>query len=125
MVPILTFHLQAPVRGPMPRFQAQNGAALYFPELFSPRQLINLLSSFNNMADVNALPTEVLHDIISYLSLNYIDLRNCTLVCRALWEVATAALYTHIDLTFEERGDEEADEKTQRRQLRLMRSLAE
>ena len=77
------------------------------------------------MADLNALPAEVLRDIVSYLSLDYTNLRNCTLVCRALWEVATAALYTHIDLIFEERRDEEANEKTQRRQLRLIRSLAE
>lgn len=76
------------------------------------------------MADVNALPTEVLHGIVSYLSPEFTDLRNCSLVCRALWEVATVVLYTHIDLTFEERRYE-ADEKTQRRQLRLIRSLAE
>jgi hypothetical protein len=30
MVPILIFYLQAPLRGRVPRFQAQNGAAPFF-----------------------------------------------------------------------------------------------
>jgi hypothetical protein len=77
------------------------------------------------MADLNTLPKEILHDIASYISPNFNDLRTCTLVCRALWEVATAVLYNHIDLSFEEKRDAEADEKTQRRQRQLIRSLAE
>ena len=77
------------------------------------------------MADVNALPTEVLREIVSYIAPDFTDLRQCSLVCRALWEVTTAALYAHIDLSFEERWNDEADEKTQQRQLRLIRSLAE
>jgi hypothetical protein len=77
------------------------------------------------MANLNALPAEVLHDIISHLSPNFVDLLTCSLVCRALWNVATATLYGHIDLDIDARYDEEAKEKTKRRQLRLLRSLAE
>lgn len=76
------------------------------------------------MAALDTLPKEVLHDIVSYLSPDFPDLRNCSLVCRALWAVATSVLYNDIDFEIDKRYDRQADEKNERRQLRLLRSLA-
>jgi hypothetical protein len=74
---------------------------------------------------LSTLPRETLHDIVSHLSLDFVDLRNCSLVCRALWEVSTAALYRNVDLSIDERGDEDSDDTSKRRQLRLLRSISE
>lgn len=77
------------------------------------------------MANLNALPKEILHKIISYMGSNLPNLVECSRVCKSLSEVANAALYHHIDLKRDEKYDEEADEKTDRRQARLIRSIAE
>lgn len=77
------------------------------------------------MAALNTLPTEVLHGIVSYISPDFTELRNCSLVCRALWDIASSALYSHIDLAFDEHAATKDKEKTERRQLRLLQSLAE
>jgi hypothetical protein len=81
------------------------------------------------MTALNELPQEVLYNMVLYnivsrLSPGFDDLLNCSLVCRAVGEVATTVLYSHIDLRIDQR-DDESDAKTQRRQLRLLRSLAE
>lgn len=74
---------------------------------------------------ISNLPKEVLLEIIKRLPGGYPPLLNCSQTCRLLWEIATAALYRDIDLQFEERYDEDADEKTDRRQFSFMKSIAE
>lgn len=78
------------------------------------------------MAALNALPPELLHNIVSHLASDFTDLRKCSLVCRALWEVASSALYHSIDLAFDDyNGTKEKHQTEWRRQLRLLQSLAE
>jgi hypothetical protein len=77
------------------------------------------------MASINGLPKETLHEIVSYLSPHISELLKSSLVCRGLSEVANAALYRDIDLSIDERWDEEAEAKTRRRQLRFLRSISE
>jgi hypothetical protein len=72
----------------------------------------------------NSLPREVLFDIVSCQSPSAANLRNYSLVCRSLWDVASAILYGHIDLTIDARYDEQANKKTRRRQLELLTSIA-
>ncbi|KAE9371919.1 hypothetical protein N431DRAFT_378022 [Stipitochalara longipes BDJ] len=72
----------------------------------------------------SSLPQEVLQQIISSQSPTFANLRNYSLVCRNFSNVAREALYKHVDLTFDERGDEDTDEKTERRQLQLLTSIA-
>jgi len=87
-------------------------------------------SSFDSMTGINGLPKEILHEIVSYLSPHISELLMSSLVCRGLSEVANAALYRDIDLSIvdlsiDERWDEQAGAKTRRRQLRLLRSISE
>lgn len=77
------------------------------------------------MKGLHALPKSILHNIVSHLSPGLADLRNCSSVCRALGEASTTALYNHIDLSIDERYDPDADAKSKRRQLRLVRSISE
>jgi F-box-like len=82
------------------------------------------------MTGINGLPKEILHEIVSYLSPHISELLMSSLVCRGLSEVANAALYRDIDLSIvdlsiDERWDEQAGAKTRRRQLRLLRSISE
>lgn len=74
---------------------------------------------------LSTLPKEILHDIVSHFSGDFHNLQSCARVCRTVSEVATAALYKNIDFSIEERDDVASDEKTKRRQLRLLRSIAE
>jgi hypothetical protein len=72
----------------------------------------------------NTLPREIFQHIISCQAPGLENLRNYSLVCRYFGEVARAALWKDIDLTFDERGDEDANEKTERRQAQLLTSIA-
>ena len=125
MLPIATFVPGGTSAGPPAKLSGTGRHSNFFPELLNPRQSIDSRLSSCSMAEVSSLPTEVLREIVSYITPDFADLWQCSLLCRAFWEVATTAFYADIDLRFEERGDEEADEKTQQRQLRLIRSLAE
>ena len=73
------------------------------------------------------LPRELLQEIISYLpnkGTNRKDLLNCSHACRSLWDAATPVIYRDIDLGFDENHDEYV-EKTEERQLLLIKALAE
>jgi len=72
---------------------------------------------------LNLLPREVLHDIISTQSPTLTDLRNYSLVCRNVWEVASVVMYGHLDLTFDDQ-DTKANEKTKQSQIKLFQSIA-
>jgi hypothetical protein len=69
--------------------------------------------------DFHSLLRETVYNVISCQSLTLTDLRNCSLVCRNMWEAACAVIYRHIDLEMDEaqRYDLEANERTGRRQL--------
>jgi hypothetical protein len=71
-----------------------------------------------------SLPKEVLQQIISSHSHSSRDLRNYSLVSHNFSHVAREALYKNIDLTIDERGDEDTDERTAQRQLLLLTSIA-
>ncbi|KAI6711316.1 hypothetical protein JHW43_006146 [Diplocarpon mali] len=73
---------------------------------------------------LDKLPKEVLQEIIKYLAPGHSNYLNCSLTCRSLWAATTAALYRNVNLAIEERFDEEADEKTARRQLQFIESIA-
>jgi len=71
-----------------------------------------------------SLPKEVLHQIFFSPSHSPADLWSYSLVCRNFSHVAREALYKDIDLTFDEREDEATDEKTEKRQLQLLMTIA-
>lgn len=76
------------------------------------------------MSMLSRLPKETLLEIVSYISIA--EVAGLTTVCRDLEEVATKVLYTHIDLSRSEREHQNAvHDKTDRRQRRLIESLAE
>lgn len=77
------------------------------------------------MANLSTLPKEILHEVISYVASSLPDLVRCSRVCKSLSEVANAALYHYIDLKRDEKCDDEADAKTNTRQAKLIRSIAE
>jgi hypothetical protein len=54
------------------------------------------------------------------------DLRNCSLLCRVLWELAAAELYKHVHLKITEAGlgDRNTVAKNARRQLQLLRAIS-
>jgi hypothetical protein len=72
--------------------------------------------------DLHAIPQEILQDILEHFSGHYSQLRNCSLVCRALTDTANALLYRHINLQLE--YDDEHEVKSKDRQRRLITSLA-
>jgi len=75
------------------------------------------------MDNINILPKEVLHEITSYLETDIQDVRNLASVSKCLSLVASAALYRHID--FNHGNDYEFLEVSKKRQLRLLKSIAE
>ncbi|KAH7350694.1 hypothetical protein BKA65DRAFT_593598 [Rhexocercosporidium sp. MPI-PUGE-AT-0058] len=80
------------------------------------------------MAAFKKLPKEIFSEIASYLpnkSTNRTDLLNCSQTCRSFWDAATPAIYHAIDLHFDGNQDEAAIQKSERRQLSLIKSLAE
>ena len=77
---------------------------------------------------IKKLPTEVIQDIVSYLPSRVTDrkdLLNCSQTCRSFWDAATPAIYRDINLQYDHDQDTEVNEKTERRQLRLLQSIAE
>jgi F-box-like len=91
----------------------------------SPRFLrfTNILSELTIMS-FDSLPREILYQIISSQFPTFTDLWNYSLVCRRIGYIARAVMYRSIDLTVDDRGDEDADERTKRKQLQLLRAIA-
>jgi len=77
-----------------------------------------------NMVGFDDLPTEVLAQIVSYLSDDIESLRESTKVGPPLSEIASAALYKNIDLNIIEWDDDVSNEKSRKRQRRLFDSIA-
>lgn len=75
---------------------------------------------------LDTLPQEILRNIISCHRPTRNDLRNYSLVCRSLWDVATSDLYANIDFTIAEevQHDTKASKKTIRRQITLLIAVA-
>ncbi|KAH7420076.1 hypothetical protein BKA64DRAFT_716437 [Cadophora sp. MPI-SDFR-AT-0126] len=80
------------------------------------------------MMAIKKLPREVLQDIVSYLPnrcTNWKDLLNCSQTCRSFRDAATPAIYRDVNLQCIHDLDQEVNEKTDRRQLNFMKSIAE
>jgi hypothetical protein len=77
------------------------------------------------MANFSALPRDILGEIISHVTHGFKDLLSCSRVCKSISEAANAALYDHVNFSREYRYDATAEEKTSRRQARLLLSLSE
>jgi hypothetical protein len=72
----------------------------------------------------NSLPKEVLHHIIYHRPLSHTAIRNYSLVCRSLRDVAGAVMYRDIDLTVDDRRDEDINEMSTQRQVQMLTSIA-
>ncbi|PVH85141.1 hypothetical protein DL98DRAFT_568377 [Cadophora sp. DSE1049] len=80
------------------------------------------------MMAIRKLPREVLQGIVSYLSnrcTNRKDLLNLSQTCRSFWDAATPAIYRDVNLQCYHDLESEVNEKTERRQLCLIKSIAE
>ncbi|KAK0108170.1 hypothetical protein ONS95_002992 [Cadophora gregata] len=76
---------------------------------------------------IEKLPVEVLQDIVSYLSSQYTnrkDLLSCSQTCRSFWDAATSTVYRDINLQCYH-NMERLSKKIKRRQLCLMKTIAE